>query len=494
MAISLGRGVENPTRLLTLVGLVVGGGLVGFLFLLASLLEAKWFLFLFLAVIVFAISLAFPDRKSFYLVLLVAIVPVAMDLNIGYQPTPFQRSTYGFLVQAFSIPLVPLYLIWAFRSLVSRRSLFIPEKLFLPIGLLLMSGILSVLNSQERLFGAFDLFALMGSFLLFLFAAGDINRMEEVKKALVVLMFMMALEAVIAIGQHLTNSTLGLEFFGAKTGIKQKYIADLSAITRVGGTFGHPNSLALFLDMLLPLGFSLLFVPMGRVLKLSLLVCIGLGMLGLVVTLSRGGMVSVSFAIIVLILVRWCQRLGLFRAALATTAICTTLILLILGTSNPIQKRLVRDDYGEALARIPVMKVALRMIGDRPFIGVGLNNYTSAAKNFDNTPEQITVSWNAPVHNLFLFIVAEIGFLGLAAFLFLLFRVVSALLPALSSPDILISSSGLGMLTGLIAFFSHNQIDYNAWTHSSVLWFILGLAVSVGRLASQAAREPAHAP
>lgn len=139
MAISLGRSVESQVRLLSLVGLIVGGGLVGFLFLLASQLEVKWFLFLFLAAIVFAASLAFPDRKSFYLVLLVVAVPVAMDLNIGYQPSPFRRSTYGFLVQAFSIPLVPLYLIWAFRSLVSRRPLSIPGKLFLPIGLLLMS-------------------------------------------------------------------------------------------------------------------------------------------------------------------------------------------------------------------------------------------------------------------------------------------------------------------------------------------------------------------
>jgi O-antigen ligase len=400
-------------------------------------------------------------------------------------------------VQAFSIPLVPLYLIWAFRSLVSRRPLSIPGKLFLPIGLLLMSVILSILNSPEWLYGVFDLFALIGSFLLFLFAAGNINRREEVKRVLVVLMCVMALEAVIAIGQHLTGSTLGLEFFGAQTGVKQKYLGDLSSITRVGGTFGHPNQLALFFDMLLPLGFSLLFVPMGRVLRLSLMISIGLGLLGLGATLSRGGMAGVGFAVLVLFLVHWCQRLGLFRAALATTAICTTLILLILGTSNPIQKRLVRDDYREALARIPVMKVALRMIGDRPFIGVGLNNYTSAAKNFDNTPEQITSSWNAPVHNLFLFIVAEIGFLGLSTFLFLLFRVVSALLPALSSSDPLISSSGLGILTGLIAFFAHSQVDYNSWTNFALLWFIFGFAVSVGRiggLTSRTTNQHAHNP
>jgi O-antigen ligase len=341
---------------------------------------------------------------------------------------------------------------------------------------------MSMLGSSEPLFGAFDLFALVGSLLLFLFTAGDLKSKREIGRVLVVLMLVMVLEAMIAIGQHLTGSTLGLEFFGAHTGVKQKYIADLSSITRVGGTFGHPNQLALFFDLLLPLGFSLLFVPMSIRLRLSLLVCIGLGMVGLVVTLSRAGMAGVGFAVLALCLVRWCQRLGLFRAALATAAICTTLILLILGTSNPIQKRLVRDDYGEALARIPVMKVAFRMIGDRPFIGVGLNNYTRTAKNFDNTPEQITVSWNAPVHNLFLFIVAEIGFLGLSAFLFLLFRAVSALLPALRSPDILISSAGLGILFGLIAFFAHSQIDYSTWTHFSIFWFVLGLAVSVGRI------------
>jgi O-antigen ligase len=133
------------------------------------------------------------------------------------------------------------------------------------------------------------------------------------------------------------------------------------------------------------------------------------------------------------------------------------------------------------------MQVAFNMIRDQPLFGVGMNNFMTVARQYDNTPEQISSQWNAPVHNLFLFTASETGLIGLGSFLFFLLAVVRALYPALRSPDPFVSSIGLGLLMGLLAFFAHTQVDYSNWPSFGLLWFLLGLAVSVGRLARPSA-------
>jgi hypothetical protein len=48
----------------------------------------------------------------------------------------------------------------------------------------------------------------------------------------------------------------------------------------------------------------------------------------------------------------------------------------------------------------------------------------------------------------------------------------------------------VGLLVGLLAFFAHAQVDYTIWTQNRLLWFLLGLAVSLGRMA----RAPLETP
>lgn len=473
-----------PARPVGLFWVFLAGVLVGLLFLIVAQLDTKWFLFLFFGGLIFAASLVPVDKKAFYLVLLVFTIPIGIDLNLYFQPSAFRRSTYGFLIHLSHIPLVALYLIWGFRCVAGKFLFQVSTRGLVPLSALFVSGVISVFLARDPLFGAFDLFALTTSILLFIYAASEIRELQEVRLVLFVLMVSMALQGTIAIGQHLTGSTLGLEFFGAS--LKYSVPPGLATLTRVAGTLGHPNSLALFFDLLLPLGFSLLFCPIRRRTKLLLAAAVGLGATGLAVTLSRGGVAAVGLALLVILLIRWREWIGLLRGTLAVVIVSMLFVLMVFGTSNPMQERFFRHDYGAAYGRIPHIQVALKMIHDRPFFGVGMNNYTDAARQYDTTPEQIVSLWNSPVHNLFLFIASEIGLIGLISFLFFILTVVLALLPAIRSPDPFVASIGLGLLMGLSAHLAHVQVDYSLWPSFGIFWFLLGLAVSVGRLASPA--------
>ncbi|MBI4527275.1 MAG: O-antigen ligase family protein [Deltaproteobacteria bacterium] len=485
---------EPFARLGSGLWLALLGVIIGLLFLTAVQLDLKWFLVAFLGALTLIAALAFADRKSFFLVLLVFALPINADLNLFFQPSLVRRSTYGLQITLPYLALIPLYFLWGISCLKERRPLISSTTGHLPLFAFFITAFASVILSRDRLFGFFDLFALTGSILLFVYVANQVSDSRMLGLVWVTLMATVGIQGAIAAGQYLTGSGLGLEALGGygASGQRTQGTLGLAAISRVAGTLGHPNQLALYFDLLLPLGWSFVFFPMRRRFKLVLIAVLVLGGVGLLASLSRGGITAVSVAFLFILLARCSKLIGLFRSGVALFLLFMFLTFLVLGTSNPIQERFLKNRYAEALARVPLAKVTLNLIGDNPALGVGLNNYTAAARRYDTTPEQITSVWNAPVHNLFLLITAETGVIGLAFFVGFLFTAVFSLIPTLRAEDPFIRTMGAGLFIGLLAYLAHVQIDYSEWTHFAPLWFLLGLSVSLRRVASfvRASRPP----
>jgi putative inorganic carbon (HCO3(-)) transporter len=455
---------------------------VGLLFLLLTQLDAQWFVFLFIGGLVFVAALGASDRKTYYLVLLVLVLSVGIDLNLAYRPSAYRRLSYGFAIHLTYLPLAALYLIWLARAFAERDALQLSTTGLLPVTILFLAGLVSLDNVRDARFGLFTIFSLAMSVLLFMYAASTIRTVQELRVVVLALMGVLILQGLIALGQHATNSTLGLGFFGSGETLRGG--AGLQVLTRVGGTLGHPNSLAMFLELLLPLGVSLLLSPLDRQIKLVAGLATVFGGIGLVTTLSRGGLMATGFGVMLVLWNRWTAAIGLVRTGLALTLAIVLLTGALFVVPNPVRTRIIEHDYGNAYGRIPNMEVAFNIIRDRSLFGVGLNNYTEAARAYDHTPEQIVALWNAPVHNLFLFIAGEIGLVGLAGFLLLLIGTVRAVLPALRSPEPLVAAAALGLVAGLMAFLLHSQVDYTSWPLFDTLWFLLGLSVALGRLSA----------
>lgn len=463
------------------------GVIIGLLFLVAIQLPRKWFVFSFASSLIFIFSLALERKREFFLCLLVFSVPFWIGMHIDYHKTPFGRSTFGFPIHSSFIPLAALYLIWATRRVFWKIPAPISTRGLLPLAGLLGAGAISVLVAGEPLFAVFDLFALATSILIFIYAASEIRELKDLRLVIMLLAGTATLQAILALAQHLTGSALGLDFFGAT---KTLYgFTGLETLTRVGGLVGHPNQLALFFDLVLPLSVSLLFLPMRAGIKFLLLATVFLEVLALGVTYSRGGIVSSILAIVIILLFHWSKRIGLVRAICAILFAAVLSLVVLITVPNPLEKGLLRTEE-TAYGRVPLVIVALNVIRHHPIFGVGLNNFVYAARQYDNTPEQLISAWNSPVHNLFLFIAGELGVVGLTFFLIFVISALTALLPALRSPDPFFLCVGVGLLAGLLAFFAHAQVDYSIWTQNRLLWFLLGLAVSVGRMA----RAPLETP
>ncbi len=177
----------------------------------------------------------------------------------------------------------------------------------------------------------------------------------------------------------------------------------------VGGMFSNPNDLAISFDLLLPLTVSLMLISKGGM-RWILLVCALVLVGGIVVTFSRGGFLGLAAAAG---LMMW--KLG--KGNRATTVIAAVVLLAVFFVAMPgsYGDRLLSissenlDTTGSSWERQELIKRAFEVAIRHPIIGVGMNNF-----HIFSIKEKVA-------HNAYLEIWAELGLIGLAAYLILIF-------------------------------------------------------------------------
>ncbi len=196
---------------------------------------------------------------------------------------------------------------------------------------------------------------------------------------------------------------------------------------RATGTFFNPNYLGGFLVPLIALAGACLFTEdrrlwdemaaslgksSGRGVHALTAVSLLLMVMGLIVTGSRGAMLSLGVAAAIVLVVRFGKR-GLLALVIA--------LLLMVVIPNPVIERVidqpVRDLY--AYSRGDIWKSAGRMILDHPVgIGLGMFQYYWPRYNF---PVEGALArygrWSTTPHNEYLGVAVELGLAALAVFL-----------------------------------------------------------------------------
>ena len=259
---------------------------------------------------------------------------------------------------------------------------------------------------------------------------------------------------------------------------------------------GDPNGLALVLNMILPLSVALLLFSRKPVIRMSLLVIIFLDVVAVILTLSRGGFVTLAliFGVYVWKLLRRSQT-GWVLAGLALTLAC--LLVLPSGYLDRLAtiSDMKSDATGSAQDRWRDMVAAVNVALHNPIVGVGLGMNGLALT------EERGPTWSYKngelmlVHNVYLVYAAELGLPGLVLFLMFLAgcmresmaaQVRSSGVPALQE----LSYLAEGIQVSLIAFAVGALFDPNAYQFHC--YYVAGLAVAVGAVSQSAAMKEAE--
>ncbi len=183
----------------------------------------------------------------------------------------------------------------------------------------------------------------------------------------------------------------------------------------VGGIFGNPNDLATAFDLLLPLAAALALTARG-IERIIYLAATAIITFGVIITFSRGGFLGlVAMGGVLLWKVGRRNRLATVFVALMAAGVFISVI------PNGYSDRILtifqtdKDTTNSAQERTELLKRAFEVAGNNLIIGVGIGNYP-----FYSLRQRMA-------HNSYLEIWAELGLIGLVAYLIMLFAPMRAL-------------------------------------------------------------------
>lgn len=190
------------------------------------------------------------------------------------------------------------------------------------------------------------------------------------------------------------------------------------ATNRAQGSFSQPNVLAFFLVLAVPVSL-MLALEGSRTTRLIAMLAAGLAIAGLVLTLSRDGIIGGSLSIAMLLLWRPFRRMSL--VALAVMLAFTVGNLGSIEKSSEVkivQKRLATLEGSDAVGeRGRIYATAPKMfLNNLPF-GVGEGNFEYASLRYDLLgPEDLPYNH---AHDVLLTIAVELGIPGLIAIIWM---------------------------------------------------------------------------
>lgn len=423
----------------------------------------------------------------FFLALFIMGIPFNLDLKLFYRNFHL-GGAMGIDLSLSFICAVVLYGILLYERYLEPDIYYIKyNKILVWTQIIFMvAGVMTLVNAPDAVLVFYEMVKLT---VLFFFSLLMMNLRDE-KQLRTVLFFLslgVLIQALLAFYQYKTGRSLGLKVFGEQPLVEQ-YLGFIAS--RATGTIGHPNILAYYFEILLPLLFSLFLVEERKLARLWYLLVLILGLGGLLVTLSRAGWMTIPlsfFAVFVMLVKdRWYQWRTIFEVFLGVTCLSTFFYYFF----PIIEKRYLYEDYGSAATRIPLNRAAMSIIAQFPIFGVGLNNLAEVFRRYDTTGAATMITGTAPhvVHNLYLSVWTDMGTVGFTAFMLFLLAIFLVGWRLLSRVSRWKQGVLVGIMAGLLAHFLHGLVDpgfKSTLNISYLIYVLIGIIGGIGVMAEQ---------
>jgi O-antigen ligase len=250
---------------------------------------------------------------------------------------------------------------------------------------------------------------------------------------------------------------------------------------RLAGGSGDPNYLAAALVPAIMIAVGLANLRRGLIERWALTVAIAIMALGLAATGSRGGLIAAAVALIASCIFLKGRR----GQALVWLSLAAIVAGVWFGSTPTAWERITSvEDAGNG--RSDLWHVAAQMTGDNPVLGVGLNNYRAVAPDYTRTPGElkyVNLIAERPhfVHNVYLQLAAETGFIGLLLLLGIAFGALRAMHRAGNNfeahGDYAWAAFARSLLVGTIGMLTAFAFISNGTDQR--LWFLLGMGAAL---------------
>jgi putative inorganic carbon (HCO3(-)) transporter len=403
-------------------------------------------------------------------------------------PLSLATAFYGLL----AIPLVVR--LFLRREPLRVDLVFITMLLLLAVKAASSIGALDPAIAMEKIVK----FAIEGLF-IYLLLLNVVRSERDLRQALWALLLAAGVMSAVVVHQEVTRSLDNLYW-----GLGQRH-AEFKVggewRLRAAGSIGDPNYLAQILLIPLPIALTMLWTERAWWQRALLVLIIGLIVAACGATYSRGGAIGLLF---ILATVALLQRV---RPAYIVAGGLT--LLLVVGAAAPdyfervrslVSARDIASESGpedRAIAgRLGENLAAWNVFVDHPLLGVGPDHFQLYYRAYADELGMLLHAEDRPAHNFYLSVAAEMGLLGLLAYLAVMGMPVVGLYrlrervretnPALAhlATGLLVSIMGY-MVTGVLLTLAYERYFWS-------LLALAGVAIMIGRRAG--APEPRPAP
>lgn len=448
-------------------------------------LELKWALFTILGLLLPFVLKIVPNSRRFVLALLLFVTPLNADANFNLHPSPggADAFTLGLTDILLFILLVLMIVQSARTKSVGAIGLF--PTILVPSLVLLLFFVVSLFKAQDFLWSSFDILNMAKVIIFFFVLANNLKDQEDIFLAIKALFFGLFFQSIIVGLQYYDDSIwmiLQQYGLGAPQQI-QRFEMDIANVSRPGGTIGHCNHLGRYIGLLLPLVLAILFTTKNRLIHWATLIVAITSGVALIGTLTRSSWIGLLFSVMILVPLLLIKRHFTFRVFYKLGFISVIALLVIVIFSGKIKNRIFEDDNGSARTRITTAKVAIDIIKDHPIIGCGINNYGLMLPAYWDANDRFTR--RAAVHNTYLLYAAEIGFLGFAAYLWLLYAFYRRIRKAMQNRNRFYSAIAIGVMSSFAAYLLTALFDKSFkenYTLLIIFWALMALIEAINRI------------
>jgi len=351
------------------------------------------------------------------------------------------------VVLTFSRALVEILLVlvlfsWGLLHVIGRSNPFKKNPILLPLLCFWFAGILSLIASKFFRESLGELLNLTEYLLLTLIA---FERFMDFKK--VNILILVIVYSSFAIGlDGLFQFFLGFDL------IRMKEPAEVQDAIRLTASFSHPNNLAAYLAMMIPINLGIFYQKR----KWIFLIILMMLLFTIVFTYSRGAWVGLIISLIVF-------------SALKDRKMLIILGLLGLASFFLLPESLIqraKDIYDfnnvTTQTRFELWTEACRLFSEKPIFGQGLKTFSLLLEK-------------GYAHNCYLQILVEMGVIGLLSFLWILATFFYHLFYRTHS------AISLGFGCAILAGAIHCLSDTNLYSipTATLFWFLLGAGLGI---------------
>lgn len=429
--------------------------------------------------VVYGILVSCPQYRRLMLALMI--------FTICYVKKPFYQEVffvnYRGVDRGFAVTLPDLFFFGYFLFILTgglgRKIVWLPFN-SIPWFLLITISCLSLVGSIEPFYGLFTVHKMIRCWIFYLVLVNTVRTRQDVLTVITAMAASVVFEAVVVFWD--------------------KYVTK-AVVARSMGTFRHPNTLAMYTDLIIPILTATFLTPAlpkrHRLLFPAAIVC---GFIGVLFTKSRAAMMLVPLSlgtvvIVSLLLKPTARKVMIFAGGVVVVA------LIVLIALPKLIRRFETAPKESAETREYFNEAAREMANDH-FFGVGINLYSHSLAKTDYYwyvyPDKVDVedpeafresvqgqSRLGTAHHIYWLYAAETGYIGAAVFtLHITIFSIYTLILLFREKDPFFQAIYLGIMVGTTIHHLHGVLEW-IFRQTEVLYLyfaLMGLMVAMARI------------